>query len=318
MLLPDCEKLLHLISIQGELGISKFHDFFEQIYPASLEPSEDKRYFARFQAIRFLEALGHCEHDYENRRLYVCPPLIALQSEWGIPHAILTGARIPSFMIKLRDFTSHNKRNLALREISQPCFPMLPMAIILKATSKEIIEQAAAYAGIDCELKFPVPSTLLESSDGVKQIYEKLKFDQTTGLNWQKLTFSTQTLGFTSNDYPESNTKLVEYTNKINRRKVHFLWVDGQAAEVDRDWGRFIVLFLENTNVILYSKKRFQLFLPASTPLPAIVARAITLKSGVIPIEKKIDQKNYWVYGGIDPIFAAQVARKLGQTLNKI
>ena len=318
MLLPDCEKLLHLTSIQGEIGISKFHDFFEQIYPANSELSEDKRYFARFQTIRFLEALGHCEYDYENRRLYVCPPLIALRSEWGIPQAVLTGARIPSFTAKLKAFASNNRKQLAYKEILQPYYPVLPSAVILKAASKEIIEQAAKYAGINCEISFPISSTLLEFSNGVKQIYEKLIFNQSSGLNWLKLTFSSNTLSFTSKDTLDSKIQLVEYTNKTSRRKVHFLWINGRAAEVERDWGRFIILFLEDINVISYSKEKFQLFVPATVPLPAVIARAVTLKSGIIPVEKIVKYKKYWVYKKIDPVFAAQVAQKLGQTLNHI
>lgn len=321
MLPPDCEKLLHLISIHGDIGVSKFHDFFEQVYSSSsYELNEDERYFARFRTIRFLEALGHCEYDYEKRRLHVCQPSIVLQSNWGIPHAILTGARTPVLLAKLRDFASRNKKNLALKEVSQPYYPVLPAAIILKASSKDILEQAAKDAGTGYQLKSSAPAALLGFGSGVEQIYNELIFNQNTGLNWLALNFSFETLSFTSKDLLNSASaiKLTEYTNRTNRRKVHFLWVNGKAAEVERDWGRFVALFLEKINVVLYNKKRFQLFVPATTPLPTLIARAITLKSGVVPTEKMINRKRYWIYSGIDPAFAAQVAEKLGQVAVKI
>jgi hypothetical protein len=318
MLLPDYEKLLHLISVQGQVGIAKFHEFFDQLYPASIDLGEDERYFARFQTIRFLEALGHCEYDYENRRLYACRPVITLQSSWGMPQGILSGARSPSLLSNLREFAAQNKENLVLKETRQPYYPVIPAAITLKATTLDMLERAATYLGISCDLDHTVSSKLLDFSCNVEQMHKELKFEQSTELNWPKLVFSTKTLSFAGSAAPNSSNLLVEYTNRVSRRKVHLVWNNGRGAGVERDWGRFIVLFLEKINVLLYNKKKFQLLVPATIPLPALIARAVTLKSGMVPVEKTIGRKRYWIYGGIDPVFAIHAVQKLGQIPHEI
>jgi hypothetical protein len=318
MQLPDCEKLMHLISVQGQLGIARFHDYFEQLYTESFGLSEEDRYFARFQTIRFLESLGHCEYDYANRRIYACKPVITLQSKWGLPQAILSGARSPALISSLREFAAKNRDKLVLKDISQPYYPVLPNAIILKAVSLEVLKQAASNLGIDFELEHETSSLLLDFSLNVQQIYEELKFDETTELNWRKLVFSTESLSFSTAATSKNEPILAEYTNRITRQKLHLLWVNGKAARVERDWGRFVTLFLKNKNILLYNKKRFQLLVPKNIPLPALVARAVTLKSGIVPVEKIMGQKKYWMFGGIDPDYAMQVAQKLGQVHHEI
>src|SRR5687768_7420625 len=109
MLLPDCEKLLHVISLQGRLKSAKFQEDFDELYPRIAGLGEEERYFVRFQTIRFLEALGHSEYDYQNRQLYVCPATLALQSRSGVWNAILTGARTPVMLEQLREFVARKK-----------------------------------------------------------------------------------------------------------------------------------------------------------------------------------------------------------------
>jgi hypothetical protein len=318
MQLPDCEKLMHLISVQGELGLTRFLDYFEQLYPANFGLDEDERYYARFQTIRFLEALGHCEYDYSNRRIYACKPVITLQSNWGLPQAILSGARTPALIRSLREFAGKNKDKIVLREISQPYYPVLPHAVILKAVSLDALREVALDLGIGCDAGQETSSIILDFSLSVQQMYEELEFNISAELNWRKLMFSTESLSFSMPVPSSNNLVLAEYTNRITRQKIHFLWSEGKAAVIERDWGRFIVLFLEGKSVLLYNKKKFQLLVPKNIPLPALIARAVTLKSGIVPVVKTVAAKKYWVYGSIDPVFAGQIGEKLGQSPEEI
>lgn len=318
MSLPSYERLLHVASVQGQLTNTRFQEIFDLLYPDVEGLGEDDRYFARFQAIRHLEALGHCEYDYENRRLIACPPALVLQSGYGLPQAILTGSRTPAMIDQLRHFSDRNRARLVLKEIPQPYHPVLPAAITLKGITREDLAGAANHLGIEYALEHPAPAVMLDFSRNIQQVYGGLMFDKTAGLNWPERVFSTASLAFRTTNEQHAGDGLVEYTNRVTRRKVHWLWSGGRAAAVERDWGRYIALHLQGANILLYNPKKFQLAVPSSVPLPALLARAATLKSGLVPVEKRFLQTRYLLYSSIDPNFASLFAQKLGQSLKEI
>ncbi len=88
------ERLLYSISARGKLSFINFSDslnaIFSQVHKR-FQVDMDFNYL-KYQTLRFLDAMGHCEVDFEKRYIYVCPPSLILIPSFGLPKAILTGA----------------------------------------------------------------------------------------------------------------------------------------------------------------------------------------------------------------------------------
>ena len=94
------EQLIYALSTLGELGLAKFNDIFKRLYLP--EDDKDYDYNMRHQTIRYLESLGYCEFDYDQRRVFMCPPALVLLPSFGLPKALLTGARTPKFIASIK------------------------------------------------------------------------------------------------------------------------------------------------------------------------------------------------------------------------
>jgi hypothetical protein len=109
---------------------------------------------------------------------------------------------------------------------------------------------------------------------------------------------------------------LIEY--KLNEYTYHYkLWKDNQCYQIDKNWGRYIALKHSNKNVILFNDRTNKVAIPLGVPLPRLLSESILLLSGLAPSFREIEGKKYWVYENIPGIFAANLFRQLGQTINK-
>jgi hypothetical protein len=96
-----------------------------------------------------------------------------------------------------------------------------------------------------------------------------------------------------------------------------------RAAEVNRDWGRYMVLSQERKQVVLYNDKMQKLIVPVTVPLPCLLARGVALCTGVPPKITTVSAKvgdippNHpvYVYSGVPRIIAELVTDKLGQQI---
>jgi hypothetical protein len=318
MSLKTSEIILNTISALGKIRIEKFNDLFDTVWNKSAI-SEEGFAFLRGQALRFLDALGHAEYDYDKRYLYVCSPLLILLPTSGLPRAVLTGARTTVFMKELKTIASNNRKNVSLSFQSQSFMEkLLPCAVYLEAIDKEMLKNIAGHLKINYQLDFPASWSILNFSDGVKEIEKTLKFEPYDEINWQQREFSKTRLTFTTAKISTGKIRLVEYTNRVTYQKMHWLWKDNSKASVNRDWGRYILLSELGVNVLYYDSQKYQLAVPLTVPLPVLIARAITLCSGLVPRMINFNDCDYLVYSSIDPNLANEVAGKLGQAMIEI
>jgi hypothetical protein len=140
---------------------SAFDALYQQVHRAS--PDDINLSMLRYQTARFLDALGHCEFDIENRYIYVCPPVLALLPSYGLPKAVLTGARNPDLIANLKNFTKKHKDVISYFSVTQSFKRLLiPSSVYLEATDKTIVQEAASYAKIDCNLDQPAAWLLIK------------------------------------------------------------------------------------------------------------------------------------------------------------
>jgi hypothetical protein len=277
----------------------------------------------RPQVIRLLDALGHCEFDYEGRHVWACPPSLAILPGPGLSQGVLTGARTPALESLIKAEIKKRSAEASIRRTPQSFGSVpLPSVITLSAISSELLDQIARAAGLQCTSSQPAAWRLAAFSASLAEVRESLTFTSREDLNWSKRTFNADELSFRRGQNP-AVYRLVEYKNPADQQRQHWLWDGAKAAEVDRDWGRFMVLRNEAKRVLLYDAKRHRAAVPSTTALPPILARALTLCSGRAPRPYSLGAnsiglpagRQFHVYSGVPQHIIDHAAQKLGQTL---
>ncbi len=314
------EQLIYAMSTLGEASIAKFNDIFKRLYLP--EDDEDSYYNTRHQTIRYLEALGYCEFDYDNRVVYMCPPALVLLPLFGLPKALLTGARTPKLVEQLQQSVKTRKEKTLFTRYKQRNTRMnLPDATVIEAADTEVINDIASENGIMSRTERPAAWDLASHSVSLENIETNLRFEVRQDINWKRRDFNVQRLGFSGILTGESY-KLSEYIHPDNLQRKHWMWNDRQAADVNRDWGRYIVLKQTGKRILFYDENAQELRVPLWVPLPCLLARAVTLCSGIAPaIEIATAEGDVpdgcpiQVYSDVPAEIARIVALKTGQKI---
>ncbi len=96
-------QLIYAMSTKGSLKIDEFNEIFTMVYSlSSIGDEVIADINMRLQVIRTLDSLGYCEFDFDKRMVYMCKPSLILLPTFGLPKAVLVGARTPALAKKLR------------------------------------------------------------------------------------------------------------------------------------------------------------------------------------------------------------------------
>ena len=321
------ELLLQALTSLGDINIDRYNAIFNALYNQRREVALDNFNYGyiRYQTMRHLDSLGHCEFDLDNRRAYICPPaLISLPSS-ATSKAILVGARTPSIIDAIKSYIEEHEGCFSYYVEHQSVkHLLLPSVIHIDSCDHDSLKELSTALGINCYLEKPAAWCLVNFSAGIGDVTLHLRFKEKGELNWSKKTFFIPELrsidGYTSDDLE----KLVTYTNQKNFQRKNYLWIGNLAAEVDRDWGRYILLANRSIDVLLYDEKRNLLAVPTATPFPRILARAAVLCTGLAPeiattgedpIENIPANRYIDIYFGIPPIIAKKISERLSQNL---
>ena len=319
------EQLLYAISTVGHMSLDNFYSAFNNILLNKMPDTELNLPEIRRSSIRFLDALGHCEFNFEKRQVFVCPPALVTLPVSGLPKGVLTGARTPSIIKKLEEFKSSNKDTVIISTVPQVGRQyFLPARIVIETINYDYLDDISKAAGIYSSLKEPASWSLANFSLGIEKLIESLLFEIRNDLNWSKEYFSSETLRFSRSAGKNSTNDLISYTNPVNQQLYHLIWDVQKAAVIDRDWGRYIVLLRHKRNVLLYDERRHNLAVPATVPLPRFLGRSAALCSGLAPERAKLGSGTRLglptghpvdVYHSVPPSIAGLIARKLSQDL---
>lgn len=319
------ELLLQTISTFGNMNIDKFNNAFNGLSQSMrMSNREIDLNYVRRQTIRLLDSLGHCEFDFDNRRVFACSPSLVALPTSGLPKAILSGARVPALIKDIKKFVRTNRDSISFSETQQNNeYLFLPSAIYIEAVDYEYIKNVSLSTQIYHYLETPVAWSLVNFSVGIENIVENLIYERRDDINWKKQTFFTDSLTF-SNRHCDNIQKLVSYVNPMNQQRRHWVWDNNQAAEVDRDWGRYIILASQKKNVIIYDERYHRLAVPSTVPLPRFLARAATLCTGFAPVPAPIGEEPIGglpaghqmdIYYDVTLPIAKIISRKLSQDL---
>lgn len=318
--------LIYVMSTIGSLKLEHFNELFRHVYlPVSGESDEQIDIDARRQAVRALDSLGYCEFDFDNRTVYMCKPALVLLPDFGLPKALLVGARTPRLVDDIKKAVHDRRKKTVLEHVTHSREnTAIPSAIYIHTMDKNLIQDIAEQAGIACDVTSPAAWRLADMSATLDEIQNAMKFDERAELGWNKRIFIRESLMFSSVSAEEESQRLTEYRHPVTKQLHHWIWNGTTAAEINRDWGRYALLANAGCNILMYDEQQFELAVPVTVPLPCLLARATALCSGISPSPaiscgKKIGNippdHPYQVYTGVPPKIAGMIASKLSQKL---
>lgn len=322
------DALIYAMSTRGSMPLDQFYDLFSHVYFPANEDSESIRIDDRSRIARILDSLGYCEFNYNQRKIYMCKPSLILLPACGLPTALLVGARTPRLVDQLKKAIRERTGKASLRYYNHSgSISVVPRSIYVEAVDINVIKEIANNLNIHFEAGQPAAWSLANMSASLRDIQNSLTFERREELNWKKRVFVNGGLVFRDILSDSPIQYLAEYKDPVSLQRLHRFWIGDEAAEVDRNWGRYLSLTKSNSNILLYNEKQYKMAVPLTTPLPCLLARAISLCSGMAPISpvpslmsvEAIPREHpMQVYSNVTPAISKLVADKLGQNLIKV
>ncbi|HEY9692454.1 MAG TPA: hypothetical protein V6D15_09625 [Oculatellaceae cyanobacterium] len=322
----DNDQLLYVMSAKKELNWLSFKGIFDYLYtlePAFSNLEKDRIKDKRFQVVRALNSLGHCDFDFsdEGSKVYVAPPVLVRLPSAGFPQTILAGARSPNTIQELSTACQAVGQHINLEVTEQADgLVLVPKRVAVQAEDVEELEAIANSLKIPF-LETPSAWSLLHFAGSLDDYLATLQWSSDPELTWKCQTFNPSSLQLQSIKEIDADVYLSRYNHPSRNTKVSYLWQDGMSTQINPDWGRYAVLKALRLNVLIYDQRKFIMAVPARAKLPQLLERSLTLCSGYVStyIEKlpsifpKIQGFN--LFSAIPPQIAEMTAAKLNQTL---
>jgi len=320
------DDLIYAMSARGVISLDEFNSIFRTVYAPGISDKENSIDIdIRRQVIRLFDSLGYCEFNFDTRRVYMCEPSFVLLPTFGLPKAVLAGARTPLLIKKIKDEVKCDKDKMELHFVTQNTADFnMPALIYLEAIEKALIKNISERCGISYDLDKPAAWALANFCGSVEERKKSIHFAPFVELDWKRRAFTISKLVFSSREpVSQDSLFLLEYKNPITQQRRHLLLDGDSAAEVDRDWGRYMVLSSSQSQVIIYNERIQKLAVPVTVPLPCLLARAISMCTGLVPkittVESRVadipSNHPVYVYSGVPKVIAELISRKLGQKL---
>jgi len=332
--------ILQILSTKRNL---KFQEFSEIV--DSVENIEKVWELSKFQqspkyikqtSISFYDYLGCLDYDYFLNKISINKPQFVIIPSNSSVKAILIGGHSKSFIDNLQD--SCNTQGVNLEIVSQSkqleIYYLPDLIRLTPANCKNCTEawkklqRVAEQLNIEFKItEKPVPQPQIaqfglqdfsESIEGYKKNVLENKFIERPNYEWARKVFDTTVLKFVK-DTGEIDKKLSLQEYYVRYQYTHIFWLDNKSYEVDRNWGKFLLLSEKHKKVIYYNENTNELAIPKYVQLPRLIAESIMLLSGQVPYYKSvnIDGSNlvYQFYQNVPKLFAENLFKKFHQNI---
>jgi len=319
----DPNRLLFVISACGSMRWAQYCEAIDFLSGSSSGRSRTIEGTAtRSGLLQCFQALGHCDAHYEmgESAITVAPPALSRLPRAGLPVAVLTGARCPQTQNQMAEAAQARGGAVQLNVERRPgLLGLLPDKILVKAES----ENAMVAFCADLNLRYAAipPAWTLVNWCGMLSEYEAtLDYRIPETLNWARYDFNVNSFFFvrtTSDSLPRYS----RYRNPTTGLPMHVFFRGRLGAEVDLNWGRYLLLNSKGITVTAYDKRRFRLCVPVKAPLPTVVARTVCLCSGNPPVHRAkeclvqgLDCQDWLMFEDVPPQIAVAALSKVGQS----
>jgi hypothetical protein len=311
------DTLLFVISKRQRLKWPVFKEIFGALYADLSKRIQNSPGLTalRIHTTRAFQTLGHIEIVFDADGGYVCiaPPVLVRLPKTGLPEFVLCGARSPETVDSLVGAAKHTRGAVEVEVDSRVAIG--PTRVVIKANTTALVQQIASESGIRFQLD-PAAWRLANYSGSLAEYVDSRAWAYEPDLNWARADFNPQSLRFEQR--PLEDRSLSRYQDPVRTVYRHFLWNSGKRAEVNLDWGRYAALNLAGVNVLFYSPQDHSFLVPANTPLPPLLNRALGLCTGKPPefVTRQFGQSlDFYKYEAVPHDIAALVAQKAGQAL---
>ncbi len=322
----DDDRLLYVVSARGEMSWAAFKDAFALLrspHPQD-EPAPGAITLARYRARRALSALGHCDFAFGDGqdKIYAAPPVLTRLPQAGPAVAVLAGARVPGMTGQIEEVCAHAGSRLRVRAIQQDSAGLLlPSRVTVEGGADRDYAMVAHELGITYAAA-PAAWALAHFAGGLDDYLSTCSWRTGAEPNWPREDFDPEALRLGDRNPASSPARVSSYRNRVRHTRMHVYWAQGRWAEVDLDWGRYAMLRELGRRVLRYDPWRCLMAVPAGTPLPVLLERALVLCSGFVPGEVWLaatagagQERRHMVYRDVPAAIAGLVARKAGQAL---
>ncbi len=316
--------LLDVISTRGEISFEEFRKIINELYLKDADDNISLKEYS-IQLLYYLDALGHCEFDFESRKVFACQPILALIPGMGSLNAVLAGARGSQMMKKIKGIEEKYKDCLSIHIIKQEREGIiLPDAVIFETLDELVFNEVACILGVQYAGKIPVAWVIANGSCDIGESFDRAEEYKGNKLNWTCRRFNSNKLSFQKYVSEDILPQLFEYTNPVSQKKVYLYVGDDNMKKVERDWGRYYLLNKFDKHVLVYDSRKHVLAVPGYVPLPKLLARALTLCSGLASYKQTLTCDIHHlhkvlpvdIYKGVTVSMANLIASKVGQNLN--
>ena len=266
-----------------------FKSTFDEVYVRKARISgtktEEPDQHHRRRTLMLMDSLAHCDVSFHTDGSEVCvaPPVLAALPTPGLPRAALCGARSPDTVQSLRSAAG---RKVRIRVATQSTTSdIVPTRIEIEADSHSALNSFAEAADVPYVVA-PTAWSLAHFTGSLAHYLELLQWSTRPDLTWPRSDFDPARLRFAGVRSDSSNLTLARYQDPVRGRFLFRLWKEGSSADVDPAWGRYAILQDREMAVVTYQSHGALVGVPATVPLPRLVARALTLCSGYAPVQR--------------------------------
>jgi hypothetical protein len=316
------DSLLYVLSARRETAWPSFRQIFDELYLAHHRPNENLRFY-RSQILRVLAGLAHCEYQFGDSGSRVCilPPSLVHLPQAGLPTAVLAGARSSS---TFAECAARAKEFSCVFKVDEHphAWPLTPRRFEVSTDAISNLERFAQSLGVTF---LPIASAwlLANFSASLTAYQSTLQWKDGEELNWPRKEFDPKTLQFSASVSSAESLRLVRYTDPKRGTERYVLREDNRYAEVNCDWGRYVILADRGLNVFVYDDRQLILAVPGSIPLPRLLARSASLCSGYSPrwlgrseiSWGSLEHRGYNLFTTIPSQIAEKIAEAVGQML---
>jgi hypothetical protein len=293
--------------------------------------------YIKQQSINYYDYSGFLDYDYSLDRITINKPQVVIIPSKQSVEAILIGGRSQKFVDELLSECHDAKitvkivpqQNQLARYLVPDTIKLIPCECDNSTQAWMSLKKLAgkmdiAFYTIDKPYAIPqiVQFGLQDFSENLKGYKAHLiehKSVDIKDIAWARKTFNPDTLVFEKDpgNLIDKNLSLQEYY--LQYKFKYIFWLNGISYDVDRSWGKFLLLGELKKNVIFYSDEKKILAIPKFIHMPRLIAESITLLSGLTPSFRKLNisgtEQIYQLYQNVPKLFAENLFQKFNQQL---
>jgi hypothetical protein len=311
----EADRLLYVMTAKRELGWSASKKVLDELYRTSRSFRRDVS-FSRSRILRLMDAFGFCDFSFTEGqgRIFVCP-VAFVRLPLKQCSALLVGARGPTTFTEISNAVK-DSTNLSLHLDHPQGDGFLPVRMTVESADLETLARFSRSLQISFEPE-PACWRVAMASGNIESYERSLKWSEGPDLNWKSWTFDPEYVEFRKQVKSEVAVRLVRYLDPVKNVPRYRLWKGKLYADIDVDWGRYIVLRDSGFNVLYYDPFRYCFAVPRNASLPRLLQRALGLSSGLAPMPYGLGSRQKWDLFQMVPAQVADIiCKKVAQDLS--